>query len=284
MLSVLAAIIALALIAVGLYFSWRYWYRARLLADTPIARIRSARQGYVELCGQATLMAGEPIIAPLSLLPCVWYRCRMEHRSRNRWGVISREVSDHLFAIEDGTGRCVIDPDGAELVNARRHIWYTHEDGTRCFGIGGAGAAYRMIEHRIMPGEEIHVMGRFHSTGQVTDLLDTHREVSLLLEEWKKDPRRMALFDRRKNGRIDPDEWEAARRAAYRQVERQQLERSADPIIHMIGATGDRNRPFLIAALSERGLINRYRWYAVGWLTIAVLTAGLTGSFWNSVF
>src|SRR3569832_2694177 len=54
--------------------------RARLIEATPTSRIRSAAQGYVELAGAAVMMEGVPIIAPLTLLPCAWYRYREEER------------------------------------------------------------------------------------------------------------------------------------------------------------------------------------------------------------
>ena len=51
----------------------------RAAEDTPTALIRSAAQGYTELRGMADLLDGEPIRAPASLRPCVWYRYRIQH-------------------------------------------------------------------------------------------------------------------------------------------------------------------------------------------------------------
>jgi hypothetical protein len=83
---------ALVLLGPGLYYAWRCFRRARALADTDTARIRSAPQGYVELKGRAGLMDGDPIIAPLSGLPCCWYRYRIERKtSDGKWKIIDRE-------------------------------------------------------------------------------------------------------------------------------------------------------------------------------------------------
>ena len=269
------ALFGSGVIGLGLFGSWRSFRRAQALADTPIAKIRSAPQGYVELCGRAGLLRGDPIRAPLSGLPCAWYRYRVEERSaNNKWWTIDKGVSDSLFLLEDETGQCVVDPDGAELTKTTRDVWYGDEIGARVFVLWGIGAHYRYTEQRIMPGEEVHAIGWFRTVGGSTEVPDTRREVAKLLETWKKDPRRMALFDRRKNGRIDPDEWEAARRAAHRQVQRAQLARATEPDIHLLSNTNDRNRPFLIAALSEGRLIERYQLKTIFYLLMALLTGG----------
>jgi hypothetical protein len=255
-----AALFGFGISGFALFAAWHSFRRVQALADTPIARIRSAPQGYVELCGRAALMPGPPILGPLSSLPCVWYRYRLEERtSGNKWRVVSRGVSDSLFLIEDNTGQCVVDPDGAEFTKTTRDVWYGTAGGVRTFALLGIGAHYRYLEQRIMPGEEVHAIGLFKTVGGNREPPDTRREVARLLERWKKNPRMMALFDRRRNGRIDPDEWEAARLAAHRQVQRQQLERATEPDIHTLSDTGDSNRPYLIAALSEGRLIRKYQ-------------------------
>src|SRR5579871_4099491 len=75
----------------ALYFFYQ-WYKnlkfGRVIADTPTAKIRSAAQGYVELLGQGHRLNGEPSFAPLSKLPCIWYRYAIERRSKNRWFMI----------------------------------------------------------------------------------------------------------------------------------------------------------------------------------------------------
>ena len=275
----LAAWLALPLC---LYWGLRSHGRSRLLADTPITRIRSAPQGFVELTGRARMMDGPPILAPLSGLPCVWYHTAETHMERfslldlfddirhrlyyRDWRLSSRrwsQVSDALFLIEDGTGQCVVDPDGAEFSMARRSRWYTDDDGFKIFAPLGLGASRRCIEERIMVGDEVHVLGEFRTVGGGREAPDTRREIFELLEEWKRNPRMIALFDRRKNGRIDPDEWEAARRAAHRQVQRRHLEHRSNPAVHTIARPAHRHYPFLISAASEGRIINLYRRHAV---------------------
>jgi hypothetical protein len=271
----LLPLLAIGIAAVGLFGAWRSFQRVRALADTPIARIRSAPQGYVELRGRAGLLKGPPVLGPLSSLPCAWYRYRLEERtSGNKWRVLEKGVSDSLFLIEDDTGQCVVDPDGAEFTKTRRDVWYGDGNGSRSFALWGLGARYRFMEQRIMPDEEIHAIGLFKTVGGNREPPDTRREVAELLEQWKRTPRMMALFDRRKNGRIDPDEWEAARRAAHRRVQREQLERTTMPDVNTLSDTGDSARPYLIAALSEARLIRKYQIDTGLCLSLVMLASG----------
>ena len=94
------------------YFGFRNWRLARLIDDTPVSRIRSAAQGYVELCGIASMGEGPPTIAPLSQLPCAWWSYCIEHHTgegRNRrWETINRGVSVAPFLLQDDTGDCLV--------------------------------------------------------------------------------------------------------------------------------------------------------------------------------
>jgi hypothetical protein len=136
-------------------------------------------------------------------------------------------MSDALFWLIDETGRCVLDPDGAEVIKTGRDVWYGDGGSSRLkgmehglpswlAGLRGLSADYRYTEQRILPGEEIHVLGLFRTVAGIGEAPNTRRELSRLLEDWKKDSRRMALFDRNGDGHIDAGEWEAARRAPPR--------------------------------------------------------------------
>ncbi|MCB1825038.1 MAG: hypothetical protein KDJ54_10865, partial [Candidatus Competibacteraceae bacterium] len=174
-----------------------------------------------------------------------------------------------------GTAQCVIDPEGADFIKTRREVWYGNLSGARTHALWGIGATYRYTEQRILPDEDLHVIGLFRTVGGLREAPDTRREVAELLERWKRDPQRMALFDRRRNGRIDPDEWEAARRAAHRQVQREQLQQATQPDVHLMADPVDTSRPFIIAAFREESrLINYFYWRAALSLLTALLTIG----------
>ncbi|MBA1332790.1 hypothetical protein QQ73_17505, partial [Candidatus Endoriftia persephone str. Guaymas] len=93
---------SLALLCLAaLWFAFRNLSRARIIEDTPTSLIRSAHQGYVELNGTAATMQGEPILTPLTHVPCCWYRYRIERRHEKGWRTSQQGSSDGLFLIKD---------------------------------------------------------------------------------------------------------------------------------------------------------------------------------------
>ena len=74
------------------------------------SKVASAAQGYVELIGSGRPLAGAPLISPVSQLPCLWYRYKIERKtSDNKWVLEDKGESDASFILEDGTGECVVD-------------------------------------------------------------------------------------------------------------------------------------------------------------------------------
>lgn len=158
--------LAVAGTVAGFYFGWRNWRRARLIEDAPTAKIRSAHQGFVELEGQGRLMDGEPIIAPLTNHPCLWYRYQIERQdtyhtkngTQTKWVTIKQKSSDELFHLDDDTGLCVIDPDGAEITTDEKLVWYGDNQWPTSAPLLGSGSKligmgrYRYSEWLILAG------------------------------------------------------------------------------------------------------------------------------------
>ena len=124
---------ALALAALAtLIATFVFVKRARLITDTPTAKIRSAPQGYVELCGYGKMLDGPPIHAPLTHAPCVWWWYKIEERRTShsngkrttRWVTIDQGRSDALFLLVDDTGECIVDPEAAKVIPEIRHRWH----------------------------------------------------------------------------------------------------------------------------------------------------------------
>lgn len=270
---------------------------ARLIEDVPTARIRSAHQGYVELVGEAVAMPGEPIISPLSATRCCWYRYRVERRKDKSWSVVEKGESDGLFLIRDDTGDCVVDPEGASVTSRHKDSWY--DTRTPPSGHGPLAVAYRppgllqrinlrtgfnievsntylgryrYTEEVILNGDPLYVIGHFKSLDDI-DHRHHRKELTLeLLREWKKDPEKMAGFDRNGDGKIDMEEWEAAQREASRQAGREYRELMANTHLHTIGRPLVGGRPFLIANLPQFDLVRRYRlqgWVGLGFFLAA---------------
>jgi hypothetical protein len=273
-----------------IYFAWRDFRYARALADTPTAKIRSAPQGYVELVGHAQPGPQGETVAPLSGVSCVWHRYVVEKRgSKGKWTTLHRGVSDQPFLLMDETGECLIYPDGAEVVRTHRKSWRGNDPMYQKQSTGGlvgsvqavgkllngfsiGGQRYRYTEHRIMPGDPLHALGHFRTVGGASELPDRRGDLAELLEGWKHDDQRMALFDRDGNGKLDAAEWGAAVSAAERQLNRDILRRPDDPEIHTLSNNSTRGRPFLLSSASQSRLVRGYQ------IRAAAATAGLVVS------
>ncbi|MFO1375414.1 MAG: GIDE domain-containing protein [Steroidobacteraceae bacterium] len=272
--------IAMAVLAAaaawGFHAGFKWWRWARLIEDTPTSRVRSAAQGYVELEGVARLMGGEPILAPLSRRPCTWWSFSVEEHvrdgNRRRWHTVSSGVSDHIFLIEDDSGSCVVDPDGAEVLPSARDTWYGDTPQPVAGpplerGFVGFGNRYRYRESRLDAGAQAYAIGWFRSdTG--ADARSLGEEVAALLREWKREPHALLRrFDRDGDGALSLEEWERARGEAHSQVTAERDQRAAEPGVHMLSAPQD-GRPFLLAAGSAGQLARHYRLRAAAGLAL----------------
>ncbi len=255
------------------YFGFRNWRLARLIDDTPVSRVRSAAQGYVELCGIARMGEGPPTIAPLTQLPCAWWMYRIEHHTGTgrdaHWETINRAASVAPFQLVDETGACMVGPIGADVRPGHRDCWRgalpwptAPGGGRRDFGLGIGD--YRYTEHRLNVGEQVSVIGEFRTLGGVGSA-DTTVEVMRLLAEWKQDQGGLLQrFDTNHDGVLSQAEWERARAAARALIE-QQAPRAAAPTESVI-VKPDNNRPFLIAASDLKTLARKSRLAAAAML------------------
>lgn len=245
----------------------RWLHRARLMADTPTAAIRSAPQGYVELEGIARMMDGDPVLAPLSGQRCVWYRYTVEHKDAgdDDWRTVERGVSESIFHLDDGTGRCVVDPEGASVVPSVRMCWrgQLRRPGAAPLETGFwdlllQSGPYRYTEHRLQEGDPVYAVGHFVALG-TADPAGPNEEVRDLLSRWKRDRRELLRrFDADGDGQISPEEWEAARRAAEREVMTTWHERTPTTDMALLRKPPP-GRPYLLSALPQHALIARHR-------------------------
>ncbi len=257
---------------------YRKLIRARAIEDTPTSKIRSAAQGYVELEGRCEALEGQPLSAPLTRTPCLWYRYRIERYESGdktgRWRTIDSGTSNAQFQLDDGTGTCVVDPAQAEVKPRHREVWHGNlrwpSPGMRRRSalIGGS---YRYTEERLIPGEHAYVLGAFR-TLRSDPAAEKTRRVAAWLANLKRDrPRLLEVYDTNRNGDIELREWEVARQNAIRQVERELAQEAAAPPISVIGRTGDSRRPFIIGCKPQHQLAQRYRWGSAAGLVLALI-------------
>lgn len=257
--------------AVGFLLIFRWLHRGRLLADTPTARIRAAHQGYVELEGQARMMDGEPVIAPLSGQRCAWYRYKVEHKAEDRddWVTVESGTSEAIFHLDDGTGLCIVDPEGADITPSITLRWrgQLRRPGALPLSTGFWDSllnrgCYRYTESRIREGDPLYAIGQFTAVG-TADPATANDEVRDLLSRWKRDPGELLRrFDRDRDGKISLREWEEARQQAEREVMASWHEKARQSDLPLLRRP-DYGRPYLLSTTPQEILIARYRRNAV---------------------
>ncbi|HWQ40098.1 MAG TPA: hypothetical protein VNM24_16060 [Burkholderiales bacterium] len=237
----------LGVIAVLAFLAWTLSFKRMLaITDTPTSRIASAAQGYVELTGRGFNHPSAPVLSKLTGLPCLWYRYKVERRtSNNKWEHVASGVSTESFLLDDGTARCLVDPEFAEVVPRNKDTWI--KDG------------YRYTEWLILPQEKIYAIGQFSTVGGANSSLDFNRDVSELLAHWKQDKAALVRrFDLNRDGVIGEEEWMLARQQARREVRKRHRQILSESGTHVLHKPAD-GRPFLISNLDPARLARRYR-------------------------
>jgi hypothetical protein len=259
--------------AYSFWYACKAWAKNRIIEDTPTSRVRSAAQGYVELSGRAMLPANAKIKGPLTGKPCAWWRYKIEkRRSRGRsrwWSTLQSGTSDVPFLLDDGTGTCLIDPRGAEVLPGSSDVWYGPSewpdvhipDGTGVFGWlvdSVLTDKYRYTEHRLQEHDRLYAIGAFRSFGGVS-VESAGAASAELLRAWKQDQAGLlARFDGNHDGIISGEEWERARAAARRQVLDRRTSETLPPSLNVLAEPED-GRSFLLAASDGESLAQRFR-------------------------
>ena len=259
-----------------LFLAMRMFHRARLIEDLPTSKIRSCPQGYVELHGTAKWVEGPEIKAPLSGLPCVWYSFIVEEyaqHSKQKWRHVNSGVSDELFLLEDDTGACLIDPEGAEVTPSTKSTWY----GKKRLGpaihsspldvlsrsVFQSGQRYRYTENRLDVYESLYAIGEFNSIG--TDYRQDIKSAALeRLRDLKQDKDKLAKYDTNNDGHIDTEEWEQARQDAKQAAIEEQLAKPLAKRTHILRKPKTKKfQPFLLSSKTETQMTRRNRIYSI---------------------
>lgn len=248
------------LLCSGLFGFWRSLRHARLVDDTPTARIVSAAQGYAELRGRGQPLAGLPLLSPLNGLPVLWWRLLTEKRNeKGKWQQESLEQSQASFLLDDGSGSCLVDPEGAEMLVQRREVSERDER--------------RYTLWMLLPHDPVYVLGDFRSLRSLDGAMSESRLLAERLEQWKADQAGLlARFDLDGNREIDLKEWELARQQARQELRQQQAEEAATAgaaELQRVGAPGD-GRLFLISDLEPRQIARHFKLWA-GWHLLVLL-------------
>ena len=239
--------------------------RLRAVSDTPTSRIASAAQGYVELVGRGKLFAEPALLSKNTLLPCLWYRYRIERKQGdNKWHVEDSGESEDSFVLDDGSGQCVIDPCGAEILTTHKDTWYKSD--------------YRYTEWTLLDCDRLYIIGDFKTWGGSSVELNANEELKTVLDEWKQDTKTLlARFDLNNDGSLDMQEWLLARQAAKREAAKRMDQARAQTDTNFLGHPRDQ-RLFLISNLPPDKLARRYRWWA--WAHLLTFLGALIAAAW----
>ena len=253
------------LLGTALFGIWRSLRHTRLVEDTPTARIASAAQGYAELRGRGLSLAGQPLLSPLSGLPVLWWRLLTEKQdSKGKWQQESLEQSHASFLLDDGSGSCLVDPEGAEMLVQRREVTERDEQ--------------RYTLWTLLPNDPVYVLGDLRTLGSLADSgMSESQRMRDLLEQWKADQADLLRrFDLDGNRAIDLQEWALAHAQARREARQQQAEAAAAPELHRVSACGD-GRLFLISDLDPGRIALRFKLRAGFHLLVLLGAAGTLG-------
>ncbi len=252
----------LVLAAAAWVMSYR---RARSISDTPTSNIGSAAQGYVELVGRAHHHPGGPILSRCTALPCVWYKFIIEQKTGdNKWRRMNSGQSDESFMLDDGSGRCMVDPEHAEVIAKRKERWVQGN--------------HRYTEWLLLPQARIYALGQFSTVGGANSNLDFRRDVADLLAEWKQKKKDLLKrFDLDGDGEINEQEWMLARQQARRDVNKEHKNIRLQSGTNVMHKPRD-GRLFLISDLDPLRLARRYQLWA--WFHLAMLFGALGALVW----
>jgi len=264
----------LALLLISALLLWAGFYFIRLkrqVENTPTSKVRSIAMGMVEVKGRA--LRQYALIAPMSHVPCVFYRLTKYRKEKNQWQVTSVNSSDSVpFLLEDDTGKVEIDPAGCRV-----------SAGTRQEGIPGQIGLSRFsdesdekwVEEIIVEGTLLYVLGYAAVKKEAGPTLAVRKVEAL--RELKRNPQNLQQFDSDGDGKISEDEWDAARAAVTDQVLREELQkqqRRRKQEEHIVIGK-KQGRPLVIAEThSEEKLTLRYAIYS---MALFVFASGALG-------
>jgi hypothetical protein len=249
----------------GLLLWLRSLARGRAVLDTPRARIATAAQGYVELHGKLKPFGNFALSTPGGGFPCVWFRSHVEERRGDEWQTVSRNNSEESLVLADASGECLIFWEGAEMLGTRSRVWYQDQQ--------------RITDHWLNVGEEVTVLGDLRTRGGGDGAPSLEGEIRDLLADWKANRSLLlARYDRNRDGEIDVEEWEQARRDARREVLHRRSTQPEHEDTHVIGRPTD-GRPFIVSALAGGALRRHY--LLLGTLDLTAFFGGLWWLSWT---
>ena len=222
--------------------------RVRLIEDTLTTGLDSAAQGYVELEGKVSLYDGEVARSlHFELPPMVWFRSYLAESGAG-------------FILEDGNGRCTVDPREAEVITPR----YSYND---------------RHYNAIYPGETIYALGQLETLKKHATEYERDGFIRSRIIRWKQNQYQfLDYFDKDKNGKIDDSEMAFAKESATREIDSELEYRYQKPATHVVSYPSD-GRPFILSSIHPHKLLEQYKraiWtHLFAWVYLSILVLAM---------
>ncbi|UCC94876.1 MAG: hypothetical protein JSW40_08705 [Candidatus Omnitrophota bacterium] len=260
------------------FWGFKRLRRKRLIENIPTSTIRGLALGLVELVAKAQKI--KTLKSPLTGTECVFYRYtveRYESRGRSgRWVVTAKGDSFSCpFWLDDGTGRIMLLPAGAELMlpvdyefrtgwgkTLSPHLTtFMEKNYIRYRGLFGTHTL-RFREWYIQPNQSMYVLGTAKKTH---NFLDDHREKLMgRLRELKKNPAKMKEVDLNKDGAISVEEWDFAVEKVERElIEEELASGKPDEATDVVIGKGQVEKIFILSDQSQKELTKKLSWQAM---------------------
>jgi hypothetical protein len=247
-----------------LLFNWPNWQRARQLRRMPAPQAGMAQAGYATFAGLGEPTPGQEQYLPFPpKTPWLWYRLHVESLTE-----AYEEESQAPFILDSGIGRVLVFPQGMEI-RLRDSEPSHHLEGRM-----------RYAFHGLRPGP-LTVIGECAGASAGQREARVRQRTSDILAAWKRNPDVLRTFDQDKDGKINAEEWEAARLAARQEAEKACPPDAADQLPTVRTA---KNRWNLITDIPPEELAARYQlkanqhaitFIAAGLVTISLVVVAL---------
>lgn len=157
-------------VGIGMFIDGLRKYREKqYILGTPTSSVRGAAVGFAELTGKAeAIETGESVVGAKQAITHKWILERWERRGKHSdWVTIKDWDRRPQFYLNDGTGKLLIDPNGADIEIPLDFEWKGKQgsapDGVKKLipASGGffGGPDYRFREWFISPGDTIYAIG-----------------------------------------------------------------------------------------------------------------------------
>lgn len=163
---------------VCLAFSARVWQQGQLLRRTPLTRLRSASHGFLKVRGMAEPAFGI-VTSQVGNIPAIYLNelseryvrrtetyydsrsKRWKTRTVYRWETIHCEVQRVNFLLDDGTGKAIVEVQGAEFYPDHTALFYNYQP-MRSFPWFASLGDVRTQLHYIPPNATVTVWARYY--------------------------------------------------------------------------------------------------------------------------